>query len=99
MSTLTADLRASVLAERIVKQVLAAKAKLPADTYRKLTQRIASLEESEKQDEYFGDPANEDFDFGIDPRTGHIHGCDCGHCLPILEFSGFKNGVGYPANS
>ena len=91
-STLVDDLKASVLAESIVSRVLAAKKRFPKEVYRKLTQRIAELEQSEQANEYFSDPSNEDFDFGIDSRTGHVHGCDCGHCLPILEFDEAKHG-------
>jgi len=84
-STLIDDLKASVLAESIVSRVLAAKKGLPKETYRKLTQRIASLEETEKAEEYFSDTNEQpDFDFNINRMTGHIHECQCDHCKKIL---------------
>lgn len=71
MSPLVADLKASVLAENIVKRVLAAKAILPKEVYRKLTNRIAELEQMEQIEEHAND---------INLHTGHRYSCDCSQC-------------------
>jgi len=70
-STLIDDLKASVLAESIVSRVLAAKKRLPKETYRKLTNRIAELEQMEQIE----DQAND-----INLHTGHRYCCDCSQC-------------------
>ncbi len=74
MTTLTAELRASVEAERIVKRVTALRGKLPKATYRKMVNRIADLQRSEEIEEQAND---------INPKTGHMYACGCRSCMTV----------------
>ncbi len=76
MTALAADLKASLLAEKIVNRVLAAKSKLPKGTYQRLLNRLASRFEVEEQ---------EASDF--DPQTNHLKGCGCETCRNILQLA------------
>lgn len=71
MTTLADELKASIELESFLSKVESFKQTLPPATYRKLTQRLADLEEHEKCTDYAND---------INPETGHIYACGCERC-------------------
>lgn len=74
-SALASDLKASVFVEQTISKALQLKKKLPAATYRKLTERLAGLLAAEEIEEHAQD---------INPKTGHSYCCGCSSCMTVF---------------
>lgn len=78
--TLIDDLKASIFVESFLNKIRDMKPKMPAETYRKVTQRLAELDKAIEMEDYFGNPA-ERIAHGCHPITGHVLTCECQDCV------------------
>lgn len=76
MSALTTQLRASIITEKTINRITGLKGRMPKRMYQAMLTELARRFEVEAEEE--GD---------FDPRTGHLRGCGCEHCVRELQLA------------